>query len=152
MLCGVPQAIDDFIDDASLPIMGVSKKQDCVSHSTPEAELVAAAWALRREGLPSLDLWKTLLGRDQGLRFLEDNQAMIRVCQTGRNPTMRHLNRTHGVCISWLKEVFDAPGRELVYIKSEKQAADNADKWWNVCTLINVTDLDVTDLETFNAQ
>ena len=44
------------------PLMGVSKKQDCVSSSTPEAELVAGAWMLRREGLPALDLWDLLLG------------------------------------------------------------------------------------------
>ena len=45
------------------PINGQSKRQECVSHSTPEAEIVAADWALRREGLPMLDLWDVLVGR-----------------------------------------------------------------------------------------
>ena len=76
------------------PMNGVSKKQDAVSHSTPEAEIVAAAFAIRREGLPSTYLWETLLQhpkRPQGdpieITFHEDNQTMIRVCETGRNPT-----------------------------------------------------------------
>ena len=38
------------------PITGQSKKQGCVSHSTPEAEVVAAEHALRTIGLPCLDL------------------------------------------------------------------------------------------------
>jgi hypothetical protein len=93
----------------SYPLAGVFKKQDCVSHSTPEAEIVAAAWALRREGIPALQLWDILLQGKRGLYFHEDNQSMIRVCHTGCNPTMRHLNRTHGVCVYWLKQRFDEP-------------------------------------------
>ena len=42
------------------PLSGVSKKQSAVSHSTPEAEIVAAAQALRTVGLPALDLWDTI--------------------------------------------------------------------------------------------
>ena len=43
------------------PLSGVSKRQACVSHSTPEAELVAATFALRHCGLPALVLWDSLL-------------------------------------------------------------------------------------------
>ena len=42
-------------------LSGTSKRQDCVSHSTPEAEIVAAAFARRKEGLPSQFLWQLLL-------------------------------------------------------------------------------------------
>ena len=38
------------------PVNGQSKRQECVSHSTPEAEIVAADWDLRREGIPTLDM------------------------------------------------------------------------------------------------
>ena len=69
------------------PIAGASKRQTCVSHSTPEAEIVAADFALRTSVLLALQLWDVLLGRAAGILFHEDNQAMIRVCQTGRNPT-----------------------------------------------------------------
>ena len=37
-----------------LPLNAISKKHSCVSHSTPEAETVAADLAIRTEGLPAL--------------------------------------------------------------------------------------------------
>ena len=45
------------------PLNGVSKKQTCVSHSTPEAEIVTASAAVRLEGLPALQLWDFVLER-----------------------------------------------------------------------------------------
>ena len=45
------------------PLSACSKKQSCVSHSTPEAELVAANLAVRTEGLPALDLWTKVSGK-----------------------------------------------------------------------------------------
>ena len=45
------------------PLNGVSKKQNCVSHSTPGAEIVAANAAVRLEGLPALQLWDVTLQR-----------------------------------------------------------------------------------------
>ena len=89
------------------PINGQSKRQECVSHSTPEAEIVAADWALRREGIPMLDMWDVLVGRGHRVIFHDDNESMIKVCRTGKNPTTRHLLRTHGVSVAWLKEQFD---------------------------------------------
>ena len=50
-------------DFTYFPINGISKKQDAVSHSTPEAEIVAASFALRKEGLPSTYLWEILLNQ-----------------------------------------------------------------------------------------
>ena len=44
--------------------------------------------------------------------FFEDNQAMIRVIETGKNPTMRYLHRTHRVSVAWLHEVFQ--GEHLI--------------------------------------
>eukprot|EP00972_Heterocapsa_arctica_P115296 16446968-Heterocapsa_arctica.AAC.1 len=55
--------------------------------STPEAEIVAANAAVRSEGLPALQLWETVL-------------------KSGKNHTMRHLNKTHRVNLAWLSEVF----------------------------------------------
>ena len=108
-----------------MSLNGISKKQDAVSHSTPEAELVAAAFAIRREGLPSAYIWDLILRSDNSpngkfkepksktaspskereqivTTFHEDNETMIRVCETGRNPTMRHLGRVHIVGVQWL--------------------------------------------------
>ena len=66
-----------------------SKRQSCVSHSTPEAEFVAADFVLRSDGLPSFSLWRVLFPHQPPLLLHEDNQAMIRVVKTGKNPTMR---------------------------------------------------------------
>ena len=45
------------------PLNATSKKQPCVSHSTPEAEIVAADLAIRAEGLRALQLWDMVLER-----------------------------------------------------------------------------------------
>ena len=82
------------------PISGPSKRQSCVSHSTPEAEIVAADFALRLGGLPCLDLWQMLLPHKPRLIAHEDNQAMMTVVKFGRNPTMRYLKWTHRVSVA----------------------------------------------------
>ena len=54
----------------------------------------------------------------------EDNQAAIQVFKTGRNPTMRHLGRTHKIDIGWTSNIF---AREMCihgYCDADKQAAD----------------------------
>jgi hypothetical protein len=93
-----------------VPLGAVSKKQGCVSHSTPEAEQVAADVAVRVEGLPALSLWEVIwfsAGLKPGperLKFREDNAAAIQILKTGRNPTIRHMGRTHKVCLRWLHD------------------------------------------------
>ena len=104
------------------PLTGASKRQTCVS--TPEAEIVASDFALRTSGLPALQLWNIILQRLAGFVFHEDNQAMIRVCQTGRNPTMRHLGRTHRISVAWLHERFAELGIDLRFEMTHRQAAD----------------------------
>ena len=106
------------------PLNATSKKQSCVSHSTPEAEIVAADLAIRTEGLPALQLWDMVLERPMKLVFQEDNQAIIQILKTQNNPTLRHLNRTHRVNISWLCEVFqNLTEVELKYCKTDEMAA-----------------------------
>ena len=46
--------------NTSFPISAGSKMKACVSHSTPEAELVAADYGLRTDGLLALSLWRVL--------------------------------------------------------------------------------------------
>ena len=101
------------------------KQQTCVSHSTPEAEIVAANAAVRTEGLPALGLWQLVLGRKIDLILLEDNTATMQVLKSGKNPTMRHLNRTHRVNFAWLSEVFRKCDQvHIAYCNTNEQAAD----------------------------
>eukprot|EP00972_Heterocapsa_arctica_P008835 1296109-Heterocapsa_arctica.AAC.1 len=59
------------------------------------------------------------------LTFQEDNKATIHILKTGRNPTLRHLSRTHGVNVCWLSKVFnDLKAIDLVHCETYKQAAD----------------------------
>ena len=90
----------------SVSVSWWSKRQGCVSHSTPEAEIVAADVTLRTMGLPALSIWETLTESSPKLLFHDDNQGMIGVVRSGRNPTMRHLERTHGISITSLHEHF----------------------------------------------
>jgi hypothetical protein len=106
------------------PLTGQSKRQGCVSHSTPEAEVVAADHAMRTVGVPALDLWETVLEREVVLEFHEDNETTILAMRNGYSPALRHIKRTHGVCLRWLCERFSGKGFKLYYERSARQAAD----------------------------
>ena len=58
------------------------------------------------------------------LVFHADNESMIQVCKTGRNPTMRHIGRTHRVNIAMLNEICLGPSVWLRYIETSCMAAD----------------------------
>ena len=59
-----------------------SARQTVCSLFAPEAEIIAAVKALRSSLLPAMD-----------------NTAMLQICKTGKNPTMRHLPRAHRLAI-----------------------------------------------------
>ena len=44
----------------------------------------------------------------------------MRVVETGRNPTMRYIGRTHGVSIAWLHERFKDKHHLMTYCESSK--------------------------------
>ena len=90
--------------------------------------------------------------------FHEDNQSMIRVIMTGKNPTMRHLDRVHRVAVATMHERLGDPETkdnvDVYYTKSDHMAADiytkaftDPTKWGEVCKLINIgEDIDKTGL------
>ena len=59
----------------------LSKRQTCVSHSTPEAELVALGTTLRAVAMPSHIVWDTLSHAIKSV-VLGDNEAMLQVIKT----------------------------------------------------------------------
>ena len=127
------------------PLAGLSKRQGCLSHSTPEAEIVAADFATSRLGLPAITLWQQLGGSDPNFVFYDDNQTMIAVIRVGKNPTMRHLERTHGVSIGWMHSIFQEGYVSLAYEVTAKMAADIHTKsfkdsvsWTHACQLIKI--------------
>ncbi len=99
--------------------------------STPEAELIAAEVALSTIGFPAQELWDVLAGRNMAVRVMEDTQAVIQVLKTGRNPSMRHVNRTHRVSFAWLSAVVNTTnGIVHQYVDTYQQAADVFTKWF----------------------
>eukprot|EP00959_Pyramimonas_sp_CCMP1952_P168412 3518989-Pyramimonas_sp.AAC.1 len=83
-----------------------SQRQTCVSHSTLEAEIVAADLALRKELLAALPLWEILLDRQMRCLFLEDNQAACKVIEASGSMKLMHLPRTHRVDAAAVSEQF----------------------------------------------
>jgi hypothetical protein len=82
--------------------------------------------------------------------MMEDNEAMIKICHSGKNPTMRYLNRTRKVGVAWLMEVFNLPRCDVYKIDAKLQAADIGtkritcvDTWRSNCVLINLCEPDV---------
>ena len=75
--------------NSMFPTAMMSRRQTCVSHSTPEAELVAMDTTLRVVAMPTRVICDVLSPSMKGVMF-GDNEAMLQVIKTGRNPTMRY--------------------------------------------------------------
>ena len=115
--------------------------------------MVAMDSALRKLGIPGLLIWDQILP-DAALHCHEDNQPMIRVLQTGRNPSMRYLHRTHRVSVARLHEAYMRKDFDLVYELTSRMCADiytkafvDAGKWESACELINIIDPSATEVD-----
>ena len=86
------------------PLQGISAKQEAVAFSTPEAEIYAGCAGYRKVMLLALQLWDVLGPNMEPPMFHEDNQAVILIIMSGRNPTMRHLGRVHRISVQWMHE------------------------------------------------
>ena len=127
-----------------LPVVFYSTRQHCVSHSTAEAEIVALDCALRMHAMPVLTLWQTIFP-DAKCIVHEDNQAALQIVRTGKNPTLRHIGRTHRVSIAWLAEALSHDDMHVLYETSDRMAADiftkpftDPRKWAHACQLIGL--------------
>ena len=106
------------------PLSAKVTKQTAVAHSTPEAEIVSANEAIRRVGIPALDIWEIALERTVPLTLIEDNESTVCIIKSGRNPTMRHLSRTQGINIGWLHDLYKKELFNVMYSRTEAQCAD----------------------------
>jgi hypothetical protein len=70
---------------------------------------------MRSLALLALDIWEKVLGRKVELVALEDNEATLQIVKTGKNPSLRHISRVHGVSISWLHDLFKQEGIGIKY-------------------------------------
>ena len=59
------------------------------------------------------------------LYVFEDNEAVIKMIIKGRNPTMRHVSRTHRVALDWLFDRINLDSKiQIKYIDTKNQLAD----------------------------
>ena len=127
--------------NSSFPISAISKRQGSMSSSTTEAELSAAQTAVQRMGIPLLMLWSHISEgcglNPLGLGVMLDNTAMLEIIRTGRNLTIRHIGKTHGVAVSWLHELYDRKDVWMKYITTTMMAADLYTKAFTVPTKWN---------------
>jgi hypothetical protein len=130
-------------------LAGQSKRQSCISQSTTEAELVAASLGAKNYGI-ALGAFMKQVCEGLGARALPlihhvDNQCVIEVVRTGRNPTMRHLGRVHGVSVGFLHEFYKQDDMIMYYVSSSLMAADiytkafvDGQKWRDLCNKIRI--------------
>ena len=145
---------------SQFPILAVSKRQGSTAVSTPEAELLAGNHGLRYELVPLLDVCDLILDKNHRAIHHEDNSAMIQIVKTGRNLTMRYMERLHGIAIASLNElIYGAMTMPVAsrltskyanrvclhYEASPRMAADiytkafaNGNKWSDVLALIGI--------------
>ena len=81
------------------PIAWSSRRQQAVSRSTTEAELVSLAEGLFMEALPVQDLLSRICGQSIPIRVREDNESVIKVLNAGYSVKLRGLVRTQKLSI-----------------------------------------------------
>ena len=105
---------------------------------------MSLAHSLFSEAIPIWDLWCQLLDRDVDLEVMEDNQATIKVARAGFSAKLRHVQRTHAVNLSSLKEVLRFDGVSIEYVDTKDQTADvftkalAPQKWDNAMQLLGM--------------
>ncbi len=107
-----------------LPLDWFSKRQSATSHSTTEAELVAASKMLRESLVPLQSLWDLMLQRPVKAVLHEDNMSTIVVINAGYSPQLRHIQKHHRISLGEVSELMSHKSRECVHIETEKQKGD----------------------------
>ena len=86
------------------------------------------------------------------LSVFEDNEAVIKMIIKGRNPTMRHVSRTHSVVIGFLIESIWTTKVQIKHIDTRNQLADiltkgnfTRDEWNHLLCLFNISHFSSTN-------
>ena len=106
------------------PLDWFSKRQSATSHSTTEAELVAASKMLRESLIPIQSLWELMLQRPVDAVLHEDNMSTITVIEAGYSPQLRYINKHHRISLSLVSEFCKHPDIHLRHCETAKQKGD----------------------------
>ena len=91
-----------------LPMACRTKKQGCVSRSTPEAEVISLGAGMRTLAVPAIGVWEKLLGRAINVTALVDSEATLQIRPRGKDATLRRMPRVHDVSIASLHDLFES--------------------------------------------
>lgn len=108
----------------------LSSLQKCARLSTAEAAIVAVVLGLKSVGIPAIDLWSVILGRDVVVDLFQDNQATMCVLLTGKSAQLRHMKRTQGYSLASAHQQVKAPYANLCDCSTDCMAADIFTKHW----------------------
>ena len=91
--------------------------------------------------------------QEASLYVFEDNEAVIKMIIMGRNPTMRHVSRTHRVALDLLFDRINLdPKIQIKYIDTKNHLADiltkgnfTRDEWTHLLCLFNISHFSSTE-------
>ena len=98
-----------------LPVVGRTKKQGCVSHYTPEAEVISLDAGMRTLAVPAIGVWEKLLGRAINVTALVDSEATLRIRPHGQERYMEAHFTCARVSIAWLHDLFESSHVAIQY-------------------------------------
>ena len=140
-----------------------SNQQTSRAQSTPEAELNSLNSGMKNRGEPAIDIWSLLLAKyhDQDWKFQlnvqEDNTTAIAGARSGKNPTMKTLERGHGVSVGWINERIVSGNYNLIHTRTKHMSADiytkafaNPETWHRLRKLISIYSPEELASNSFN--
>ena len=111
-------------DNTFCPLDWFSKRQTATSHSTKEAELVAASKMLRESLIPLECLWSLMLQRPVQAVLHEDNMSTVTVIKAGYSPQLRYKNNHHRISFGLVHKKCKQSDMLLEHIDTNKQKGD----------------------------
>ena len=140
-----------------------SNQQTSRAQSTPEAELASMNEGMKKRGEQALTLWQALLeqyhedGWSASIVLHEDNTTAIIGARTGKNPTMKTLERGFGIDIGWNNERIISGDYELIHTSTKHMIADiytkcmaNPEDWHILRRLVGIFTEEEIDDGDFN--
>ena len=106
------------------PISWSSRRQQCVSKSTTESEIVALSYGLFGDAIPVQTVPNMIFDASIPVILHEDNQSCIHIINAGYSAKLKHLNRTHKLSIASLSKTVASLAYSLTYTDSNDQLAD----------------------------
>lgn len=101
----------------------MSKRQNCVSKSTGEAELVAINDAMQKIGINAHMIAQAIFGNEIRMKVFSDSDAAIGAIKDGWGK-MRYVKKTQRVSVGWLNDIFQESELELAKIDGTKNIGD----------------------------